>query len=342
MSWFDKVLHKIGLQRITPVPAYFQDQVVFPPAYSCSDVLMFAFILEGDKANINAYLGEMMSKLPTASVRYEAISHYVMLTFAHMPKVRPGAPFDQMGWMSETEVTAWILTMGKKKVGTVWVPDPTDVCFMAPYIWVDNPISIAGGREIYGLPKQWGQVTMPTTFDVQNPVPVSPLMLDAFAIKTFHPETQAVSQPLLEITCTGESTVDTAIWISVDDLLKGVYKALSSRYPRNSFVTPFVQAMPLPINLGLPLVFYKQFRSISNSRDACYQSISKMKVRIDWPTFQGGLLPGVYQLKVEDVASQPLKSHLGLSSQAPILQFWMQLNMTFGFGHNIFATASHS
>lgn len=301
---------------------------------------MFGFLLEGDKTQINAYLGEMMAGLPNASIRYDAISHYILLTFTHMPRVIPGAPFDQSGWMSETEVTVWILTMGKKKLGAVWVPDPTDVCFMAPYIWVDNPMSIAGGREIYGFPKQWGHVTMPTTFNAQSPAPVSPLSLDVFGLKTFHPETQAVNQRLLDMTCTGETKVDSTIWRSADDLLKGLYKGLASRHANASRIRPLIESVHLPLNLGVPLVFYKQFRSVSNSQDACFQSISKTKVKIDWPSFQGGHLPGTYHLSVQDLASQPLTRHLGVSNQTPLFQFWMQMNMTFGFGHTVLAAAS--
>ena len=27
-----------------------------------------------------------------------------------------------------------------------------------PIMWVDNPLSLAGGREIYGYNKNWGQI----------------------------------------------------------------------------------------------------------------------------------------------------------------------------------------
>ena len=33
--------------------------------------------------------------------------------------------------------------------------------FFVPIMWVDNPLSLAGGREIYGYNKNWGQIGVP-------------------------------------------------------------------------------------------------------------------------------------------------------------------------------------
>ncbi len=156
MSFIDDLLRIFGLQRIPPVPLYVQDVVVYPPPYTCTGVQMYGFIVEGNKDQLNNYLNKRLNLASNQVTHYQVVSSYVMLTYVYMPKVLAGGAFMNDGWLTETEVTAWVLTMGQKKVGGVWIPDPFHLRFMPIYIWVDNPISIAGGREIYGFPKQWG------------------------------------------------------------------------------------------------------------------------------------------------------------------------------------------
>jgi hypothetical protein len=333
MTWRERFFRHRGVQPISSTPRYIQDSVVFPPPYTCSNVLMFGFVLEGDKDRLNAFLSPMMDIPHNNIIRFTAISHYLLLTFTHMPKVVSGLP---VGWMTETEVTLWILTCGMRKVGPVWTPDPTQLSFMVPYIWVDNPISIAGGREIYGFPKQWGTVQMPTTYDISNPAPIPSMSLDALAIKTFHPETQAQVQRLMDITCTADSSVDPTVWRSADDAFKGISRVMLSQQPTWKPISPLIDSLRMSFIKTVPIVFFKQFRAVGNSQDACFQAISKVAVEVDWNAFQGGLLPGQYQLSIQELASQPLDQHLGITNQTPLLQFWVQMNMTFGFGTDLF------
>ena len=71
------------------------------------------------------------------------------------------APFSDMGWIREVQLSFWLPLAG----GTIdeagkFVWDR--LVLAVPYIFVDNPMSYAGGREDYGYPKVMGQFTPDT------------------------------------------------------------------------------------------------------------------------------------------------------------------------------------
>ena len=326
---FDALLRLLGLQRIPPVPPYIQDAVVYPPPYTCTGVKMFAFVFKGDHKKIKNYCAQKLNMPYNEVMHYDAITPYVMVTFTNMEKVTAGPPFNNVGWFKETEVTFWVLTMGMKKILGQWIIDPFHPRFFVPYIWVDNPISIAGGREVYGFPKQWGNVVMP-----DSPDKVSSLTLDAFALKTFDPNTEAKTQRLLEIKKTSTaSTPLTPPWTGIDAAFEHIMGTL---FGGPDELLPVELALKL-FHPAVPIVFLKEFRAIENSLDASYQAVTEADATVT--RFSGGCCPATTDLILQDLASEPIMADLGMATQPSKLSFWLDIDMVFGFGKTIFSAA---
>ena len=126
-------------------------------------------------------------------------------------------------------------------------------------------------------------------------------------------------------------------WTDLPSALAAVHGKLTSYRQLTNLVTPPLSFLGHLFDVGVPLVFFKEFRAVSNATDACFQAVTEVSVEVNLSTFQGGFLPGNYQLNIESLASQPLATDLGLTSQPSIVSFWIQMDMVFGFGTNVYS-----
>jgi hypothetical protein len=86
----------------------------------------------------------------------------------------------------------------------------------------------------------------------------------------------------------------------------------------------------------VPFVFLKQFRDVANGTNTCHQSI--VEVTCKMTQFRGGgLLSGDYRVDIEELASHPVVSDLGLTGNSitPIMSYWNYFDFEIGQGTEI-------
>jgi len=121
-----------------------------PPApFHSFNTKLWGFWAEGDEGRIQQ-LCDKVFKAPTAgAVRARPLSRFVMLTWGDIGRVVSATPpYDKRGGVREPQVAVWI---------PVALRDPTSshdrFAMCIPFIWLDNPMSLADGRELFGYPK---------------------------------------------------------------------------------------------------------------------------------------------------------------------------------------------
>ncbi len=301
------------------LPRYINRNYIYPPPYTCQNVMMYCFIVGGDKDKINALLDKTLNLPENNKTHYYAPTHYLMLTFVHMEKVIAGGAFANRGFSSETELAIWVPTLAKKKILGEWVIDPFAPKFFTPYLIIDNPVGLSGGREIYGYFKEYGQLKV-----AASPETIDTMTVSAFTLKTYTPESKAGMYRLMTLTKIEDGEAPKGQWNDLGDVFDHAMNHLN----------PHLPDIKLPgglFKMSIPQVFLKQFRDIVNPEDACYQAVVEADARVD--RFTGWLLPGRYSLRVNKLAGVPLADDLGLvGTQEPLFQYWLNLDMTLNNG----------
>ena len=190
---------------------------------------------------------------------------------------------------------------------------PDELCkkveLFIPFIYSDNPWAVAGGRELYGFPKQESTVRMPGTGQGAGAFEISTL-----AYRTFGRDSRAqVSRVLSLERADGEPFAHGELGLLLgDELLQklGVLRdELGQLLDFNfEFGARIIEFLLRPT---LPMVFLKQFRSVGNPTGACYQAL--VGAEADQMHLRSlRLLLRRFRLTIESLATQPIAETLGL------------------------------
>ena len=132
-----------------------------PGPFRCSDATVTVLALPADPGAVAALCATALAGSDGTSP-YRPLGSFVLLTFGAMT-VRSesgatsplfGSAYDAMGSSTERHVAFWVPMAATHRAHHVEVLDR--VVLFTPVMWVDNPVSLVGGREIYGINKQWG------------------------------------------------------------------------------------------------------------------------------------------------------------------------------------------
>jgi uncharacterized protein with NAD-binding domain and iron-sulfur cluster len=321
-----------------PAPGYVEygGLTTVPSPVACQNARLYGFILEGDRGRIQALCRQVFEGPSRGQVLYQPLTHYVMLTFGDIPQIIPRLePFSRMGTTSEKQVALWVLTAAVRRSGGLMIAER--LAWFVPYMFVHNPISFAGGREIYGWAKNWGWIGWPQ--DEERPERFS---LDAFGIRKFGAGSQAGRLPLLAVDRLGQAQAGAAAsqWGSLEDAFTQI-KALVLG-GEEAFVIP---GLELAENLFHDLthhqvsqVFLKQFRSATDGLAASSQAIVEAATQVE--KFNGLAFLDKYQVTLHSVDSHPLAADLGLKSQAALLSFRVDMDFVLEDGTIIWQAGS--
>ena len=131
--------------------------------------------------------------------------------------------------------------------------------FCNPYIWLDNPFSIVSGREMFGWPKTEGWPTFPTKNDPT-------CKLDVFGMD-FGVESHPGRHPLLEVDQVPAKSKDDAAWTDLRGMASWLVDEIGEKHG-GGLVMPGLEAdleaAVAAAEMALPVIFLKQFRSITS------------------------------------------------------------------------------
>jgi hypothetical protein len=304
---------------------------VFPPPSLCQDVTQYIFFLKGQQSKLQALCDRFLNHPSGGAVDYRPRLPFVMLTFQHVGRLSSGAEgFKDWGHTSEREATFWIAVSDYKKHG------PDELCkkveLFVPFIYSDNPWAVAGGRELYGFPKQGSTILMPGSGQGAGAFEIQTL-----AYRAFHPDSQAQVCRVLSVErADGAAFEHGELGLSLgEELIEklGVLRDELGQLLDFNFEIG-AKIIEYLLRPTLPMVFLKQLRSVGDTTGACYQAIVGAEAdQLEVKSLR--LLLRRFRLRLETLASQPLAETLGLEldsrSQLTIpgalqLQFAFRIN----------------
>ncbi len=343
MSWITRLIDCIfGNPPSTSEPSKnppkfieYGGNIVLPSPDSLTNSLMYNFFFTsngGDKSKLQAVLDQRLNFPENSNFRYQAFAADVMLTFATTEQDR-SIPKKDLGFVAEKEVVCWIPCIEQVKKGGKWVSNR--FVWFVPYIVVDSVWALTAGREIFGFPKSMGQFDIPT--DPQNAATFTSTIA---GFKTFSKDSKLQDLPFLSINRQPDSVSDGKNTTPFDDgphastSLKNILLDAKDLWDDLSFRFCIHETEDL-LDMRLFWVFLKQFRSFDSSTTACYQAIAEGPLHIK-KFHGGGLLHGLYELTINDLASAPIAEELGLSSgQLARASSWVNIDFVANLGKEL-------
>ena len=356
------------------VPEHLPDYVelngrqVWRAPYTARNSKVFGFVMPADRIAIEALLQKALVEPAGNAVDYRCAHDHVLFTFADIEEMASGEPPDDgRGHMRERELSIWCLAADMHAPGRlVWY---------LPYVFTDTGQTVATGREVYGYPKQMGAFSRgyPAKLEVGGATTVRALSIDPFSADQPAELRAMVSvnrRQLMphesEVVPIGATLLD-----EFQNLFPGELEATADlpfgpRPPAKAVITR-ADAPPPPRTPPVPpwvrrvldafggkalsidsfdlvvamannptLVFLKQFRDASCTTKACYQAIieAPLAVRVtqSWYT---PLKADLFEVTVEDWASHPIASDLGITTRKPVHAFRATLDFDIQLGHEV-------
>jgi hypothetical protein len=269
-----------------------------PGPFSCSEVLMRAYMVEGDPWLIKTLIDRTLNTVAGGRVKYvPAFGRHVFL-IAGTNLVRSARdPWSTWGEVRETLASFWIplyvYRAGPRK-------DPELRMFIS-HLLVNNPISLYAGREIYGYAK---------------------------AMASFHPDDGFTPAPHTQaihiygfggnFNQTGDDGV--ADYRPFLTLRKVDYSGVDIPLPDGEWTDAVAavarQVHELAFRNTVRQVFLKQFRAAGDQTKACYQAVVETENRIanfDWDRPLKSFKQG-WELDVHKLDSHSLATDIGLDT----------------------------
>jgi hypothetical protein len=248
----------------------------------------------------------------------------VIITFAHIGQLRSSAPYDRVGWTSETEATFWVLTTAHDSH-----TNEHRRTWFVPYIFVDLPIAISMGREIYGYPKEIGWFKQDEKFAwKQHPADgahADEFTLDAFAVEEFDDQQFAQRRALTLTRDRGDALGQAlgTIWATLEDAASALKSEFLSPEHLHDIIDDIEDLWPPHVTA----VLLKQIPHSAASRFAALQSVVEARQQVKLTTFAGGgWLDGTYRVALPFLRSHPIAQDLGLQTGDVGRGYWLDFD----------------
>src|SRR5262249_53506716 len=155
-----------------------------------------------------------------------------------------------------------------RQVGPVFVPDR--LVFFIPYIFLDRPMPLISGREVYGLHKELCTVGLPGPGEEPEL-----LTLDAPALERFEPDARVAERRLIDVRRVAKGSGE----VPERELRAEMKAMLRDRLLQGGWpaAAPWLaRSLSALRRDGLPTVRVVNFKQVRDARDgtlACYQAI---------------------------------------------------------------------
>lgn len=310
--------------------------ITLPPAPATSnDTTFYTFPFSADPTASQGFLDRSYNR----AAGYTRFRVMLDLAFLNIVQVKhtgaPTPPYAAEGTMPEADIGFWLL------VGN-YEPDavlPKSIGWVPAYLFVNNGWATVAGREIWGMPKYFANMTLPAA----GAPSMGPFEVSALAIKTFSPTAQANEYDLLTLTGTDMTRADpggpsekapgaAAPLDLFKRLCSGADSGLLKALTDNPAMPPFLDAA----GVGLPVFYLKQARSADSPTAACYQALLQGPLELT-RVHDAGLLPGAWTLALNELDSLPFIRDLGLGTPTDgkldlttAIGLWAQIDFVTG------------
>lgn len=299
-----------------------------PGDFDCRDGRFRGLVLKGDKGKIERLIDSMFNEPAAGVASYRVLSSYVLLQIGAFGAVRAlTPPFDSWGTVRETMASIWVpLAQGQQKNGHF---EAERIVMAVPFIWVDNPMSYAGGRETYGYPKSLGR------FDFEDGVD------GRMSVKTFGGnfawDNQADWCEVIKITpdssareTEGQHLGDTTAFV---DHVSGGTLDPNQESRLSGGINLVLDAIEEARAGRSHQLFLKQFRDHADPQGACYQEV--IEAPIEMGQTKADFRPDLWHVDITEIESHPIARELGVVSQDTIVSYALDMEFVCKRGRQI-------
>jgi hypothetical protein len=295
-----------------------------PGPFTCAGGEFQALTVQGDEDLIDAFVERVYNAPAPEGVAYRrlACDLLIMMTGNFAKVSAKTAPFSNMGAIREVQLSFWLPLAGGTMHGDHFEADR--IVMAVPYIFVDNPMSYAGGREDYGYPKVMGQFS--PSDGLGDTVTVNAYGGD------FNADSMAGWYPFLSISPRAESPFGPdanppARRTPVSSFEEFVSQASGGRLQSGKTI-PIAGGGEVSADslfLNPRQLFLKQFRDFASSTAACLQQVVEVPLELTvLPSLR--LAPAAQDLTVHHLDSHPIDTELGIKSQHGLLPWSLSLS----------------
>ena len=298
-----------------------------------------SFFLKADKDNLSAICDKYLNQVTDGKFVYKPILSYVMMSFASMNGYSLDEKQKEVGYITEREVGFWIPILAYKRVGGILLP--SHITFFLPYLFADNPYAIFTGREVYGFRKNQG-IFPKLPESISNPE----FSLDTMGYKEFSPTAVSKMYNLMSINRVKKSNESAPIWKkgeARENILHLITKLMEGDNIAVEGLEKGINLIDNFLDLKVPVTFLKQYRDVTDTRKACYQAIVEADAKpVDFK--RGCILFDEYELNLNELASMPIASELGLSiengKQRVSAGFWSEFDFVMENGKEVYKSSN--
>ena len=265
-------------------------RLTVPPPIVCKNAILYELHVKADFAKLGALCDTVFGN---SSVRCEPLQEdaYVVVRFGSIEWVGPDSRVVN-GINAGVQEEQIIFQVPVK----VHANNDSVYAHFSPFIWVDNALSLVGGREVFGYPKSLGE------FKIEDG--------PSLTLSTYKKSDKSIkSQVLIKIKYTDDAPENFD--------LKGAYQEWYEAWLNGGRATE---------------IFFKQFNAIDSNfayDAACFQQIAIAEY--EGADLKPSDLKGSFNLTIEDSDIFPLFQDLGVETSGR-LKGW-KLNGDFTIGH---------
>jgi len=179
-----------------------------PGPLRCLGSTQWGFLAEADHERVDALCRRVFAEPTGGEIDLRPLGSHVLVTLGRIERiVSEVAPFDSMGSSPESQAAVWI-PVGRVLDGAV----ADQFLMFTPNMWVDNPISLPSGREMYGFAKAFGWMELPDSDS-------APAALDVFGMDFGRDETPS-RRPLIRLVPGDRVDLAEVAWSGLLDLAR--------------------------------------------------------------------------------------------------------------------------
>ena len=289
----------------------------FPGPYDCLNTTLYSFMVTADIGALERLVDLVLTRPTMGAAEFRPLAPMVMLSAGDIANVKPlTPPYNSYGTVNELQLAVWVPVVqvsgkgAEKTVKNFWM--------FTSYIWVDNPMSMATGREMYGWPKSMGIIALPNGTDAS-------LSMQTYGLD-YGPGNQPSYKELLRLTPTANPAGGSRVGTTVGAFARCVVDAVKAEHSMDltAGLGIAVDLSDDAVDMSLPEIYLKQIRSIECGTDAALQQLCDSHATIEKFSFQQ--LPTSYSLTIQPIQSHPLGTDLGIANQEVKIGFKIEMN----------------
>ena len=173
---------------------YLDGSMAFPAPFHLDGARFNSFVYTTDQYKLQQVCDQWFNIPSQGQVHYQPLLPVVLVTFADYQRSGPDVlPYKDWGYVKYREVIFSIFTVRLIQKGGLWLAD--HIGALVPYIFVDDPLVMAAGREDYGMPKMMANIGLP----ISNQEKELKFGIEALSTLKFDPNTEFTQLPIASI-----------------------------------------------------------------------------------------------------------------------------------------------